>query len=97
PSAPWAVDVVQSLVDKSLLRTMGARAEVERQPTVRLGMYVSLQEYARRKLAEDGAIPGGSGAEAVHSAEERHGRWYGRYGTDDALLALSERGGVERR
>jgi predicted ATPase/tetratricopeptide (TPR) repeat protein len=97
PSAPWAVDVVQSLVDKSLLRTMGARAEVERQPTFRIGMYVSLQEYARGKLAEDGAIPGGSGAEGVRNAEERHGRWYARYGTDDALLALSERGGVERR
>jgi predicted ATPase len=97
PRAPWAVDVVQSLVDKSLLGTMGARAEVERQPSLRIGMYVSLQEYARGKLAEDGAIPGGSGAVAVRSAEERHGRWYVHYGTNDALLALSEHGGVERR
>ena len=96
--APLAVDAVQSLIDKSLLRGwMAGKTGVESQPAFRLGMFVSLQEYARCKLAEAGAIPGGSGAAAVRAAEERHGRWFGRYGTDDALLALSEHGGVERR
>jgi predicted ATPase len=96
---PQPVAVVQSLVDKSLLRTwMSGQGGGEPQPNVRLGMFVSLQEYARGKLAEEGAIPGGcSGATSVRAAEERHGRWYGRYGTDAALTALDAHGAVERR
>jgi predicted ATPase len=99
PGAPWSLDVVQGLVDKSLLRTwMAGKVGVERQPTLRFGMYVSLQEYARAKLAEPSAILGGSsGSDASSAAEERHGAWYGRYGTDDALSALDEHGGLERR
>jgi predicted ATPase/predicted negative regulator of RcsB-dependent stress response len=97
--APWTVDVVQSLVDKSLLRTwMPVKSTSAWLPTPRFGMYVSLQEYARRKFAEEGAIPhGGSALEAVRAAEERHGEWYRLCGTEQALLALDQFGGVEKR
>ncbi len=97
--APWFVDVVQSLVDKSLLRTWTLEREAGAgQHEVCFGMLVSLQEYAREKLAEEGAIPdGGSGAAAALAAEERHGRWYARYGTDEEIEALYGREGVERR
>jgi len=82
--APWVVDVVQALVDKSLLRIEtpeGAAGEP------RFGMYVSLQEYAREKLGEEEA--GG--------AEERHGRHYARFGTDEEIGCLDRHGGLERR
>jgi predicted ATPase len=46
PDAPWSLDVVGSLLDKSLLRSW----EVHGQP--RFGMYVSIQEYAAQKLGE---------------------------------------------
>ena len=97
PDSPWVVDVVQSLVDKSLLRTwVPARGTGEEVPDARFGMFVSLQEYAREKLRKKGAIPeGGSGAEAERAAEERHGRWYARYGKDEATEALEW--GAERQ
>jgi predicted ATPase/tetratricopeptide (TPR) repeat protein len=99
PDAPWAVDVVQSLLDKSLLRTWMPKAITGAWfPEPRFGMFVSLQEYARRKLAEEGAVrQGGSGVRAVRATEERHGGWYRRYGTPQALSALDRHGGVEKR
>jgi len=50
PAAPWSLDVVGSLLDKSLLYSR----DVDGQP--RFGMYVSIQEYASAELgAEHGA------------------------------------------
>jgi predicted ATPase/Tfp pilus assembly protein PilF len=93
PDAPWAVDVVQSLVDKSLLRvgTPASSRSSAAAAEARIGMYASLQEYARQKLqrlAADGT--------AVANAEIRHGAWYARYGTRDAIAALDRRGGIGR-
>ena len=84
PEAPWIVDVLQTLVDKSLLKI--AHSEFHAgvaEP--RFGMYVSLQEYARSKLGPDGTI----------GVEQRHGAWYARQGTDEALESLDGPGGVE--
>jgi predicted ATPase/Tfp pilus assembly protein PilF len=86
--APWVVDVIQSLVDKSLLRTWVTGVEPGGGvPEVRLGMYVSLQDYARMKLREVG------GEAAV---EKRHGEWYGQFGSQEALQRLNRDGGVAR-
>jgi len=49
PDAPWSLDVVASLLDKSLLYSQ----EVHNQP--RFGMYVSIQEYASDKLNDNQA------------------------------------------
>jgi predicted ATPase/Tfp pilus assembly protein PilF len=99
PKAPWIVDVIQSLVDKSLLRTLlpeaGSGGDT---PETRFGMFVTLQEYARTKLRDEAAIAsGGSGEEAMHAAEERHGKWYAQYGTDEAVAAHVRHGGMELR
>ncbi len=98
PEAPWVVDVMQSLVDKSLLRAWVPRMEPgEGAPDARLGMYVSLREYARLKL-QDGAIGNGGGESgAALAAEERHGRYYARYGTQEQIDGLDRHGGVGRR
>jgi predicted ATPase/Tfp pilus assembly protein PilF len=67
PSAtPWVIDVVQALVDKSLLRRVDAD---------RLGMFQSLQEYAAEHLASDGRFEG-SGSEAHADAIARHWRYF---------------------
>jgi predicted ATPase/Tfp pilus assembly protein PilF len=99
PEAPWVVDVMQSLVDKSLLQTRVPRMQPgEGVPEVRLGMFVSLQEYARQKLREEGAIAnGGSGLSAALAAEERHGRCYARFGTQEQIDGLDQHGGEGRR
>ena len=91
PGPPVVVDVLQGLADHSLLT-------VESTPgmdgaEVRFGMYVSLKEYARRKLGEWRDL----GPAAAHSAEEKHGRWYAQLGTDEAIDGLDEFGGAERR
>ncbi len=96
--APWLVDVVQALADKSLLRISPPAAAGTGQSEMRFGMYVSLQEYARRKLGDERAVTrGGSGAAAERAAEERHGRWYARYGTKETLADFEREGGAERR
>jgi predicted ATPase len=96
PDAPWLVEVVQSLVDKSFLRTWvpsgthgGAMLEA------RLGMYVSIQDYARLKLREGTAdVADGIGGE--RAAKARHSRWFARYGSDDMLASLDRHGGTRQ-
>jgi tetratricopeptide (TPR) repeat protein/predicted ATPase/serine/threonine protein kinase len=71
PEAPWSLDVVGSLLDKSLLHTR----QVLGQP--RFEMYVSIQEYAAEKLAGggDADLP-----DAMLGAQQRHAAWFGRMG-----------------
>ena len=101
PTAPWIVDVLQSLVDKSLLRSWMAERRGSPSPSapaMRFGMFVSLQEYARERLAEGGAIPGGaSGPEAVQRAELRHAQWFARFGEQSTIDTLDLPNGVGRR
>jgi predicted ATPase/class 3 adenylate cyclase/Tfp pilus assembly protein PilF len=89
--APPAMDAVQALVDKSLLRIWvpaeQSRYDIE-EPY--FGMYMSIHEYAAEKLQA-------SGQAASRLAEGRHGRYFAGFGTDEAIEALSLRGGVKRR
>ena len=91
PDARPAIDVVQALVDKSLLRTWvpaaQGRYDVE-EPY--FGMYVSVREYAWEKLKA-------SGPAAEEAAETRHGKYFACFGTEEALEALFRHGGGRRR
>ena len=89
--APPAMDAVQALVDKSLLRTWVPAGQGRYdlgEPY--FGMYLSIHEYAAEKLEA-------SGREAKQEADERHGRYFAGFGTDEALEALSRHGGVKQR
>jgi predicted ATPase len=98
-AAPIAMDVVQSLGDKSLLRSWmpeGSNRLVTVGPY--FGMYMSVQEYAAEKLRTVGALPNGaSGTGAEIAAQERHGRYYAAYGSEEALDALDMHGGMAHR
>jgi len=61
--APWPVDALQSLVEKSLVRQVGDD---------RFDLLVSVQEYAAEHLANPSRYPG-SGPDALAAAEARHG------------------------
>src|SRR5262249_51528194 len=96
--APWIPDVVQSLVDRSLLRTLAPERSDEEEHEVRFGMFVSLQEYAREKLERAGTdVPEGSDESALHAAERRHAAWYARHGNEEELAALTGPDGRECR
>ncbi|MBK6862948.1 MAG: tetratricopeptide repeat protein [Ideonella sp.] len=91
PEAGPAIDAVQALVDKSLLRRWqasgnDARIDID-EPY--FGMYLSIHDYAAGKLAEQGAG-------ALLAAEERHGRYFAGLGNDDSIEALHMRGGTAR-
>jgi predicted ATPase/predicted negative regulator of RcsB-dependent stress response len=90
PEMPSVVDVMQALVDKSLLTMWVPERATGERPEARFKLYAALQEFALERLRE-------VGNDAVRSAEERHGQWYARYGREDELAALDLRGGVERR
>ncbi|MEM7244450.1 MAG: protein kinase [Acidobacteriota bacterium] len=92
--APWPLDAVQVLVDKSLLRTWTPEGTDE----PRFGAYASIQEYAAEKLRTDDALDAGaSGSDAEHAAFVRHGEHFAGLGLQEALESLDRHGGVTRR
>ena len=68
--APWVVDVVHALVDKSLVRLRGDG---------RFDMLVSVQDYAAGHLQNAGSYPG-SGPQAMAAAKMRHVAWFATLG-----------------
>lgn len=98
PEAPWVVDVIQSLVDKSLLRTWSqAPSNQAEATTFRFGMFAAIQEFAREQLASDPDRTGDARESEANSVDVRHGRWFSGFGSDAALRELNLRGGVEKR
>jgi len=86
PGAPPTVDVVRSLVDKSLLRSVAPPGAAGGPVSdVRFALYVTLQEYARVRLRTSAY---------ARPAEERHGEHFARDGSDAAIAALDRRGGA---
>ncbi len=91
PDAPSIVDAVQALVDKSLFRTWVPLEKVRHElEEPYFGMYLTIHEYAAEKLAA-------SGTGVQRAAEERHGRHFARFGSDDRLRSLYQRDGGTRR
>ena len=88
--APPVIDVIQALVDKSLLRAWQPKAAGRldiAEPF--FGMYLSIHEYASEKLLA-------FGGNAAAAAEQRHGSYFSRFGSDQALDALLRHGGVAK-
>jgi len=69
-----AMDLVQSLVQKSLIRQVGDH---------RFGLLASVKEYAADHLRSKGRFPGSS-PDAMNSAQARHGRYYSALDERDA-------------
>jgi predicted ATPase/class 3 adenylate cyclase len=75
----WVVDVLQSLVDKSL---------VQRREGERLDLLVSVQEYAAEHLRTPGRFVG-SGEPALRQALQRHGRCFATWAADRPVHDLA--------
>jgi predicted ATPase/class 3 adenylate cyclase len=93
-AAPWAVDVLHALVDKSFVRQREAE---------RFDLLVSVQVYAAEHLQTEGRYPG-SGPQALAAAQQRHVTWFAAlgarraaegHGADlDNLIAACRRAGA---
>ena len=79
PDAPWIVDVVQALVEKSLLR----RASEQR-----FDLLQSVQDYAAEHLRTPGRFDG-SGPAALAAAQQRHWQHFAAF---DEAAALADGG-----
>ena len=77
--APWPMDVLQSLVQKSLVRQV---------TDARFDLLVSLKEYAAEHLRTEGRFAG-SGSVAQRAAENAHGRYFAGL---DELVATAIQG-----
>ncbi len=66
PAAPWSVDMVQALADKSFIRQVADD---------RFDLLESVRAYAAEHLASIGRFPG-SGPQAVLAAQTRHWRHF---------------------
>ena len=73
--APWIVDVLNGLVDKSLLRAVRRG---------RFDLLASVQAYAAEQLAAADRFPG-SGPAARETAIRRHAAWYAALGPRRAV------------
>ncbi|RVU44374.1 ATP-binding protein [Rubrivivax rivuli] len=78
---PWTLDVLQALVDKSFVRTLGQE---------RYDLLGSVQAYAAEHLGTEGRYTG-SGPAARLAAEGRHGAWFA--GLDNAAASAGR--GIE--
>ena len=78
PDAPWVMDVIGSLIDKSLIRSWSLPGET------RFGMYWTVQEYTSGQLEE---------TDSLRSTRLRHAAYFAAYGTLDAVLAFRSHGG----
>ena len=81
--APWTLDVLQSLCEKSLLK---AREMSALPGETRFSMYANVRDYAKAKLEEAG------GTDAI----ARHTDWYLR-AAGDWSAGVETHGGMERR
>jgi predicted ATPase/DNA-binding winged helix-turn-helix (wHTH) protein len=79
-----ALDLVQELVDKSLVRTWVPAGQSE----IRYGLYESIRAYAAERVSEMGLQA---------EAEARHLEHFAAWGTPEAVAALSGPGGAGRR
>jgi predicted ATPase len=68
PNAPWALDAVGALLDKSLLHTQS----IDDKP--RLFMYLSIRDFAAERLVEDNAPTTGDAVAGAVSA--RHAEYF---------------------
>lgn len=75
PDAPWTLDVVNSLVDKSFVRPLEGE---------RFDLLMSVQAYADEHLRTENRYPG-SGPAALQSAWARHSEWFGGLGPVRAI------------
>ena len=73
--APWTIDTVQSLLDKSFARRVSE---------ARFDMLVSVKEYAAEHLRTEGRFPGSSPA-ALTAAEARHSAYFATLGEKRAV------------
>jgi len=91
---PLVLDVLQSLVNKSWLRTqvtLGAP---------RFDSYSIVQEFAASKLAdlETELMADSLGAQSlIHEVRTRHGDYYAKMGTRESIASLDRHGGLEKR
>jgi len=83
PDAPWVLDVVQALEDKSLLRSVTAESG-----DVRFLHYESIREFAAEKLAESGD---------AERAARRHVAHFSAFGRPEAVESLFRKGASVRR
>jgi predicted ATPase/DNA-binding NarL/FixJ family response regulator len=98
PGAPMVIDVVQALLNKSLLRV--ARQQRAAEPS--FALLQSVAAYAAEKLRDPSAIAGEDGAPAsgpgaARAAEDRHAAHFASYGGDASLDALVAQGGEARQ
>ena len=87
PDAPWTVDVVQSLRDKSLLR---AWEPLALHGELRFGFYESIREFAQKQLGTDAALQSRHAAFTIEQCAALAERVHGHEG-----LATRERLALE--
>ncbi|MEO1273575.1 MAG: tetratricopeptide repeat protein, partial [Myxococcota bacterium] len=91
PEDPWVIDLLESLVDKSLLRlTLDARSSEERYV-----MFLSVHDYALARLHDSKAVASPaeapiSGPEGARAVRHRHLQFFTPYGSWDFLKRISQ-------
>jgi predicted ATPase/class 3 adenylate cyclase len=96
PEAPWSDELLESLVDKSLVRSQEVGDDL------RFSLFRHIHEYATEKLADPAAVtdPDGepaTGADARSALEARHAEHFSGWGDPDGLARLHGPRGKDER
>jgi len=93
--APWPTDLVESLVDKSLLRSQ------EHDGEARFSLFRSIADYARARLEDPTAVRVDgqplTGPQARQEVEARHAAHYARWGDPEETASLTGIDGRQAR
>jgi predicted ATPase/Tfp pilus assembly protein PilF len=95
--APWILDVLQQLVEKSLLRRVPTNEGRER-----FGFYSAIQAFALGALQDEEAVrrPGGevgNRSQVYRACRKRHARHYASFGSEASLSYQRTQEGVRCR
>jgi predicted ATPase/class 3 adenylate cyclase len=86
--APWAVDIVQSLLEQSLIRTTEASGDADEYTYQLLS---SIQAYAEQKLLEKGTEAHHFDDHCITDLKKRHALFFSRLGHPDILDSITLR------
>ena len=86
--SPWAIDVIESLVDQSMLRLERGADGVQR-----FDLYTAIRDYAAHQLQTDGSVqdPNGlslTGPKAKQDQQVRHAGYYSQFGEEDYITRM---------
>jgi len=95
PDAPFIIDVLEALLDRSLLRQWYPDIGGRRARTSRFMMWVSVDAFAKEQYQQANQWLGLEPCQVVKNVEQRHGDYFSWWGSADGERSLKDHRSVD--